>query len=126
MAVINFWLDAALFLTLVFIMWVSVLLQFIFPAPSSAAGWLLWGWSYDQWHTAQFIALCVFALLAVEHLVLHWTWVCSIIAARIVRAKDRPDEGQQAVYGVGTFIVVLVTVMSSLLIALLTIKPPPV
>jgi hypothetical protein len=124
MAVINFWLDAALFVDLIFIMWTAALMQFVFPAPTEAAGWTLWGLSYNDWHNLQFGAVCVFALLAVEHIVLHWTWVCSVIATQILRRKARPDEGAQAVYGVGTFIVILIVVMGSLLAAMASVSQP--
>jgi hypothetical protein len=68
-------------------MWVSALLRMVFPAPTETAGWPI------IQRLAQFYALCVFALLAVEHLVLHWNWVCSVIATRIVRSSSRPDGG---------------------------------
>lgn len=123
MAVINLWLDAALFVNIIFIMWVSVMLQFIFPAPSAAVGWKLWGLSYHEWRNVQFGALCVFALLAIEHVVLHWNWVCSIIATKVLGAS-KPDEGEQAVYGVGTFIVILVLMMGSLVAALFCVEVP--
>jgi len=123
MAVVNFWLDATLFVNIIFVMWVSVLLQFIFPVPSEATGWKLWGLSYNEWRNVQFGALCVFALLAIEHVVLHWNWVCSIIATKVLGAA-KPDEGEQAVYGVGTFIVVLVLTMGSLVAALFCVQMP--
>jgi hypothetical protein len=123
MAVINFWLDAALFVDMIFIMWVSVLMQFVFPPPTEAAGWSLWGLGFNDWRNVQFGALCVFALLAVEHVVLHWNWVCTVIATQVLRSKIRPDEGSQAVYGVGTFIVILVFVMATLLAATASVTP---
>lgn len=124
MALLNLWLDAALFLTLIFVMWITVMLHVVFPAGTTAAGWELWGWSYDQWRAAQFYALCFCAALAVEHVVLHWNWICSIIATKVLRAKSKPDEGSQAIYGVGTFIVVLLVVMSTILAALVSVKQP--
>lgn len=124
LALLNFWIDAALFVTIIFVMWVSVMLQVIFPAPTTAAGWKLWGLTYDQWRNVQFGAQCAFALLAIEHLVLHWNWVISIIATKVMRLKQRPDEGVQVVMGVGTFIAVLVTMMTSLLVALFSVQRP--
>ena len=124
MALINLLLDAALFLAIIAVMWLSVLLQVIFPAPTTAAGWRLWGLSFDQWRDAQFYALCVFAILAVEHLALHWNWVCCTIAAQVLRLKSRPDEGSQAIFGVGTFIAILVVIMASLIAALFSVSRP--
>ncbi len=123
-AVLNFWLDAGLFVSLVFVMWVSAILQMIFPAPTAAAGWQLWGLTYDQWRNMQFAGLCVFALLTVEHLVLHWNWICTMLTTRILRLKNRPDEGVQAVYGIGTFIMLLVLTMGSILIAMFAVQSP--
>lgn len=124
MAVLNFWLDAGLFVNIIFVMWVSVMLRLVFPPATEAAGWTVWGLSYNDWQTVQFYSLCLFALLAVEHLVLHWNWVCSILATRILRSREKPDEGVQAVYGVGTFITILVLVMGTLLIAMATATHP--
>jgi hypothetical protein len=108
---------------IVFVRWVSVMLQVVFPAPTTAAGWL-WGLTYDQWRNAQFAGLCVCVLLVVEHVVLHWTWVCTMLATRALRLKGRPDEGVQAVYGVGTFIVLLILMMGSILAAIFAVQPP--
>lgn len=120
--ILNFWLDATLLVAVVFIGWVSAVLHIVFPAPTAADGWLLWGLTFDQWNDVRSTALCVCALLALEHVVLHWNWVCSTIATRIFRTKSRPDEAAQAIYGVGTFIVVLMIVFGSVVAAMLTVR----
>lgn len=125
MTLINFWLDAALLLSVVFLVWVSVMMYVVFPDATVADGWKLWGLSFDQWRDAQFFALCVAALLALEHLVLHWSWVCGVITTKILRVKNRPDEGIQAVYGVATFIGVALVILSSIIAAILTVERPP-
>lgn len=123
MTIINFWLDAMLFMAVVTLVWVSVMLQIVFPAPTTAAGWSLWGLSYDQWHQVQFYALCVTAAITVEHIVLHWNWVCTVLATKVLRRK-RPDDAVQAVYGVGTFITLLILVKASLIAALVSVRHP--
>lgn len=122
--ILNFWLDALLLVTVVFIGWVSAVLHIVFPAPTAADGWILWGLSFDQWNDVRSTALCLCALLALEHVVLHWNWVCSTIATRIFRTKTRPDEATQAVYGVGTFIVVMLIVFGSVVAAMLSVRQP--
>lgn len=124
MAFLNMLLDGALLLAILVVMWVSMMLQVVFPTPTSADGWELWGLTYDQWHNVQIMALGILALLAIEHLVLHWTWVCSIIATKVFRAKKRPDEGTQVVYGVGTFIVTMLFMLASLITAVFMVKSP--
>lgn len=124
--ILNFWLDAALLAMIVVICWVSAVLHIVFPAPTMADGWILWGLTFDQWRDIQSTALCLCALLAVEHVVLHWNWVCCTIATRILRVKTRPDEGIQALYGVGTFLGLLAVVFSSVAIAMMCVKQPGV
>lgn len=123
MTLINFWLDAILFLAIVVVIWVAVILQIAFPRPSAAVGWSLWGLTYDEWHNVQFGALCVAGALTVEHLVLHWNWVCTVLSTRILH-RQRPDEANQVVYGVATFVGILLLVQASLIAAMFCIKQP--
>ncbi|MDR3636898.1 MAG: hypothetical protein P4L84_24040 [Isosphaeraceae bacterium] len=125
MVIVNFWLDAALLLSVAFLGWVSAMMQVVFPAPTAAGGWELWGLTFDQWRDLQFGSLCVFGLLALEHLALHWNWVCGVIATKVLRVKNRPDEGINAVYGVATFIGILTVMLASVIVAILTVKRPP-
>lgn len=122
---LNFWIDVALGVAVFVVMWVSAMLQFVFPPPTIAAGWRLWGFSFDQWRDVQFYALCVCALIAIEHVVLHWNWVCTVLATQVLRVKKRPDEGEQAIYGVGTLIVIFGLILASLIAATLTVQQPP-
>ncbi|MBM4076781.1 MAG: hypothetical protein FJ267_14225 [Planctomycetes bacterium] len=124
-ALLNFWLDVVLFMAVVFIAWVSAVTYVVFLAPTSADGWKLWGMTFDQWNDLQASAMCVCGLLAIEHLVLHWNWVCSIIATKILRRKKGAiDEATQAIYGVGTFIVIVLLVLSSIVAASLSVQKP--
>lgn len=124
-SIINFVLDAVLLVAAVFLLWVSVVMRMVFPTPTNADGWELWGLTYNRWHEVQFSALCLVALLVLEHLVLHWNWVCGIIATKFLRLKKRPDEANQAVYGVATFITLLLTMLAGLAAAMFAVKRPP-
>lgn len=124
MALVNFWLDASLLVTVGFIGWVTMTMQVVFPAPTFATGWNLWGLTYNQWHDLQFGSLCFCALLILLHIMLHWNWVCSVIAAQILRLKQRPDDGMQTIYGVATLIVLLSLIMAGMIAAILTVQSP--
>ncbi len=126
MALINFWLDAGLLVTIAFLGWVTAMLQVVFPAPTAAAGWELWGLTFNEWHNTQFVALCVFAVLVLVHVMLHWNWVCSIIATQVLRLKTRPDDGMQTIYGVTTLIVLLMIIAGTIIAALLSVHRPPI
>src|SRR4051812_42175894 len=67
MSVINFWLDATILAALLLIGWESASLQFLFPAPTLAAGWTLFGLTYDQCRDIQFATLCVFGFGILVH-----------------------------------------------------------
>ena len=67
MALVNFWLDARLLATFTVVGCVSALLQIVFPAPTVADGWQLWGLSFNQWRDIQFFSICFLALLVLVH-----------------------------------------------------------
>lgn len=124
-SVINFWIDLSLLALLLVLGWVSAVLQFVFPAPTAAAGWSLWGVGYDRWHDVQFAVLCLFAAGIVLHVMMHWNWVCSVIATQIVRSRHRPDEGMRTIYGVATLIVLLHLIGAGLIAAMFCVHQPP-
>jgi hypothetical protein len=125
MSVINFWIDATILGVLVLLGWEAAVLKFLFPAPTMAAGWSLWGLDYNQWDDIRFATLCAFALAILIHVMMHWNWVCSVLAAQILKTRDRPDEGKQTIYGVGTLIVLLHLIGIGVIIALFFVRRPP-
>ena len=124
MSLINFWLDVALLIAVVVVGWMTAVLQVVFPNPTTADGWTLWGHGFDDWHDLQFYSLCAFALLVLVHVMLHWNWVCNIVAVQVLRLKTRPDEGMQTIYGVGLMIVLLNVIVGGVIAAMLTVKQP--
>jgi hypothetical protein len=126
MSAINFWLDAILLMVLLVLGWVSATLQFVFPAPTMADGWTLWGLTFDQWRDIQFTTVCLFGFGILVHVMLHWNWVCSVIANQILHTRNRPDEGMQTIYGVATLIVLLHIIAAGVISALVFVRRPPV
>lgn len=124
---VNFLLDCALLVVFLKLAWISVVLRFVFPAGTAAAGWTLWGYGYDDWAAFQFGLLCVFALGILVHLMLHWSWVCGVLSNRLSRWRGEPlrlDDGTQTLYGVGLLIVALNVVGLAIAAAALTIRMP--
>src|SRR6185369_644236 len=124
MALVNFWLDAALLVTAAFVGWVTVVMRVVFPAPTFAGGWSLWGLTYNQWHDLQFGSICFCALVILLHVMLHWNWVCSVIGAQILHLRRRPNEGMQTIYGVATLIILLTVILATVIAAVLTVREP--
>jgi hypothetical protein len=125
LTVVNFWLDAMLLVLLSVQGLLSAILQFVFPDPTIADGWTLWGLTYDQWHDVQFGSLCLLAFGVLIHVMMHWNWVCSVIATQIVRTRQRPDEAMQTIYGVATLIVILHAIAVGVIAAMLCVRRPP-
>jgi len=122
--VINFLLDSTLLVTFCALVFSAVIMRFIFPPGPDAKGWLLWGFSYDQWATVQFSTVAVMSLGILVHVMLHWSWVCGVISTRVRHdKKTKLDEGTQTIYGVALLIVIFNALGLAIAIAALTIRP---
>ena len=122
---INFLLDAALLATFSALVFSAVIVRFIFPPGPDAKGWVLWSLSYDQWATVQFAMVAVLALGILLHVMLHWSWVCGVIATRLARDKKaKLDEGNQTLYGVGLLIAIFNLLGLVIALAALTVQAP--
>ena len=80
-----------------------------------------------QWSDVHFSVLCVLALGILLHVMLHWTWVCSVAAKALSRGKkgrQQMDDGTRTLYGVATLIVLLHVVGIGIAAAWLSIHPP--
>jgi hypothetical protein len=125
--VVNFWVDVLLLLVFLALAFSSVVLRFVFPAATSAAGWTLWRLGYDDWAVMQFGIFCAFALTVLLHVMLHWSWVCGVVAKwRSARraANSRLDDGTQTLYGVGLLIVIVNVAGLAIAAAALCIRAP--
>lgn len=125
MSVVNFWLDAALLALLTLYGWVTAMMRIVFPAPTIAKGWSLWGWTFDQWWDFQFGVLCAFAIGVVIHVMFHWNWVCSVVMAQILKSKDRTPESMQTIYGVVLLIALLHVIAIGVIAALYSVQHVP-
>lgn len=123
---LNFLIDSVLLISAMAMAWVSVMLMVVFPIPTRAEGWKLFGLDFNQWRQVQFGLLIVASLLALEHLVLHWKWVCGVLVTKILKLKNKPDEAIQAVYGVGAFIGSLLVMGAAIVVCMLCVVKPPV
>ncbi len=126
---LNFALDCVLLLIVLVLLFVSAVLRFVFPAPTQASGWLLWGHNYDAWANVQFGLLCLVASAILLHIMLHWSWVCSVALTRLAgqTAKEaKLDDGTRTLYGVGLLIVVLTLVGVCVAAASLMVQSPSV
>jgi hypothetical protein len=126
---VNFALDTALLLTFLLLCWESVIVRFVFPPGSQAKGWTLWSASFDDWIAIQFATLCTFAAGVTVHVMLHWSWVCGVIASKRrkrtgAQAASRQDNGSRTLWGVSLLIVLLNAMGLGVAAAALTVRGP--
>jgi len=123
--IVNLLLDTVLLVAFVLLVWCSVVVRFVFPPGPSATGWKLWGYDFDQWAGLQFSLVGALFVGIVVHVMLHWSWVCGVLASRLSSdRKGRVDEGLQTIYGVGLLIAVLATIGVGVGAAVLSVRPP--
>ena len=125
---VNFWLDFFLLIVFMVLCWSAVIVRFVFPPALRTEGWTLWGLDYQTWSDVQFATLCVLSAGILLHVMLHWTWVCSV-AANLMRKKDAPkaaqlDGGTRTLWGVGLLIVIFNILGVGIAVAALTIEGP--
>ena len=123
----NLLLDLVLMLILACLVGSASVVRLVFPPGTEAKGWKLWGMDYDAWANFEFMTLCVILLAFIVHVMLHWNWVCSVIATRVFKLKGagaRPDEGTQTLYGVSTLIGFLSAIGILIATATLSIQRP--
>jgi hypothetical protein len=122
---INFLLDSCLLITFATLGCVALIVRFVFPSGTESRGWYLWGMSYNQWATAQFAIVAILALGILIHVMLHWSWVCGVVATRLARnKKTKLDDGTQTLYGVGLLIVIFNILGLAIAAAALSIQGP--
>lgn len=122
---VNFFLDCLLLALTLALVWNATVLRFVFPAGTHAGGWRLWGMDYDAWADLQFALLGAFLLSVLLHLMLHWNWVGSVVATRLLHRAGKLDDGAQTLFGVGTLIAFVLMTLGLLIAAVVTVRPPP-
>ena len=89
-----------------------------------AGGWTLWGLDYEGWSSVQVSLLGVILLAILVHVMLHWKWVCGVIATRLLHRPGKVDDGTETLYGVALLIVLVMTTTGLLVAAQLMIRAP--
>ncbi|MHC5109983.1 MAG: DUF4405 domain-containing protein [Planctomycetota bacterium] len=126
---VNFLVDSLLALNLLALLASASIVRLVFPRGSESAGWRVWGLDYNTWCDVHFGILGLFALTILIHVVLHWTWVCGFVTARLARRygnRARINDSEKTLYGVMTLIGALTLLGSVLLGAHLAAAVTPI
>lgn len=125
---VNFIVDAVVALLFLCVLGVASIVHFIFPAPSRAQGWSVWGRDLDRWTIIEVVTISLFAIAVLVHLSFHWTWVCGFITARVskrTRHRITMTPSVRTLYGVCVLVCAL-TVLAAVYTAasFATLEPP--
>ena len=124
---INFCLDFLLLLIFVALCTCSVIVDFVFPIGTNANGWSLWTQSYASWSRIRFWILAALAVAILIHVMLHWSWVCGVIAGRLGKKGKSvavPDDPSRTLWGVGLLIFLINVIGMVIAAAVLSIHAP--
>lgn len=126
---VNFWVDCLLGVLFLGLAWVSAALRLLFPVGPAERNWQVWGAGVEFWRDVQFLLLCAFSLTVLLHVMLHWSWVCGVVAKHLLGRAPRHDDGSQTLIGVGLLIGILHLLGAALVLAWLSAgestTPPP-
>lgn len=116
-ALINFYLDVCLLLNFLVLMWVSAILQFVFPPGVNARGWRLWNADVVAWQNFQFETLCVLTAGITLHVMFHWSWICGVINRQVFKRTVIQQNGSDTLIGVGLIAVIIHVLAIGVLVA---------
>jgi len=122
--IINFWLDATLLVLFVLLAWCEGVLRFVFPQRTDVTGWSLWGGDVVDWRQFQFVIFCIFSGGIALHVMLHWSWICGVINAQLLKRKAIKEDGSDTLIGVGLIALILHIIGIGLLLAMWGVQAP--
>lgn len=117
---INFIVDAILLVSLMSVLFFSLVLTFVLPMGAKAAGYSIWGVDRDGWVNLLNANIYIFSVLVLLHLILHWSWVCMFVSSRLGKALGRRfviDDAAKTVWGVAGLVAVLGVILIGIIAA---------
>ncbi|MBS0206097.1 MAG: hypothetical protein JSS49_24655 [Planctomycetes bacterium] len=121
--IINFWLDVLLLILFLIQAWMFAVLHAVFPR-GAGSDWTIWGATPLDWSEALFTTFCVFSFAIVVHVMFHWSWICGVVATRLLGRKAGKDDGTQTLIGVGVIVVLVHLLVGGILLAKVALTAP--
>ena len=120
---INVLIDALAALAMLGMIATGLILRFALP-PGSNRSLALWGLTRHQWGDLHFwLALAALGVVVI-HLVLHWTWVVSVVRRWIIgAAHGAPSPRARALAGAATVVVLTLCLAGFWTWSLASVRP---
>lgn len=118
----NLWIDLASLIVMLGLAATGGLIHFVLPAGSGRFR-ELFGWNrHDIGQVHFYLAVATVALL-VLHVLLHWSWVCCVVAKALGRGF--PSQRIRTVWGVGLLLGITLLLVAGLWWASRMVRPAP-
>ncbi len=104
----NLWrlgLDGLLALAGLTLLTTGLLMEWVLPPGSRGAS--VWSWTRHDWGEVHFIAAMVVLALVFVHVLLNWTWVCSVAARWLWPRDSQVSKTKRRVSGVLTVLLLI-------------------
>ena len=121
--IVNFWLDALLLVLFVVQAWMFTVLHAVFPR-GAGPDWTIWNATPLDWSEVLLATFCVFSAAIVLHVMLHWSWICGVVATRLLGRKPGKDDGSHTLIGVGLIVVILHLLAAGWLVTRMSLTGP--
>jgi hypothetical protein len=121
--IVNFWLDVVLLVLFLAQAWMFAVLHIVFPR-GAGSDWKVWNATPLDWSESLFATFCVFAVGIVLHVMLHWAWICGVVATRVLGRKAGKDDGSHTLVGVGVIVVLVHLLAVGILLAKIGLVEP--
>lgn len=107
----NFWIDVASLIVMVGLVATGGLIYFVLPA-GTGHSYQLFGWNrHDIGRIHFYLALAAIVLLAL-HVVLHWNWICCVVAK--TRGREPPSKRARTIWGGGMLLGITIFLVGGL------------
>jgi hypothetical protein len=99
----NFWLDVVSLVAMLGLAATGGLIHFVLPA-GSGHFYELFGWNRHDFGRLHFYFAVASVVLLALHLLLHWNWICCVVAK--TAGKGAPSRRSQTLFGLGLLLAV--------------------
>ncbi len=108
----NFWVDVASLIVMLGLLLTGGLIHYVLPA-GTGHFYTLFGWDrHDIGQLHFYLAVAAIVLLGL-HVVLHWDWICCVIAK--MASRKVPSKKAQTMWGIG-FLLLVAVVLGGVLV----------
>ncbi len=126
---LNFAIDAVSLLVMLAMVVTGIVIHYLLPAGSGGRGGTgkltLWGGGRHEWGEVHFWLAIATVVLIVVHLVLHWAWICAVVAGWFRKGRGGAVErNYRHLYGFVSVVAAMVLVGGLVALGAFSVEEP--